>query len=73
MQADPVYKVWCFNFVIGDGQTPKKEEYLGINGCILSLGEFARLIPEFVSCRDPCSHQGLRLTPGAGVRGRGLL
>jgi len=51
----------------------KEEECLGINGCILSLGELARLIPEFVSYRDPCSSQGLRVTPGAGVRGRGLL
>jgi len=73
MQADPVYKVRCFSYVTGDRQSPKKEEWLAINGCVLSLGELARLIPEFVSCRDPCSHQGLCLTPGAGVRGRGLL
>ena len=45
-QADLMYKVWCFNFVIGDGQSPKKEECLGINGCKLSLGELSRLIPE---------------------------
>jgi hypothetical protein len=52
---------------------PKKEDCLGISSCVLSLGELSRLIPEFVSYRDPCSLERLRLTPGAGVRGRGLL
>ena len=71
-QADPVYKVWCFNYVTGDGQSPEKQECRGMNRCVLSLREPARLIPESLSCRDPCSHQGLRLTPGTGIGGRGL-
>jgi exonuclease I len=32
--------------VIDDGQSPKKEECFGINGCVPSIGELARLIPE---------------------------
>jgi hypothetical protein len=58
--------------VTGDGRNPKEEECLRINRCALSVGEPARLIPEFMICRDPCSHQGLRFPPGAGVGGRGL-
>jgi hypothetical protein len=42
--ADPVFKVWCFNYVIGEGQSPK-ERRVHSNGS--TMQQFLR----FITCR----------------------